>query len=198
VSSTPEGAPRARSPRARHSSRRAAAAVVSKDLPHRRFRALAPATDPVLMTTRARILVLIVAFRNFTLGAAILAMQDRFTSNSYDVIRSVPWPLWGWSMIVVGVLCTAAALSMDELTARVGVGLSATVSLVWAVGFTCATFGEFHASPAGPIVWASLTAKDFLICSYPMASPFEPIIRRALIALVPGLRADGGAGGDLS
>lgn len=151
--------------------------------PPRRARALewaAPATDPVLMTARARFLVVIVAARNLALGASLLLLPERFTSNSYAVISSLPWAVWGVGMLVVGVVCVAAAITMDELTARVGVGLSATVSLVWAVGFALATLPGDHppASPAGVIVWASLTAKDFLIVSYPMASPFEPIINR--------------------
>lgn len=133
------------------------------------------------MTTRARVLVTIVAARNLLLGASLLLVPGRFSSNSYNVISSVPWAVWGVVMLAVAVLCTAAAITMDELTARVGVGASATLSLVWAVGFAAATFehaGQPAASPAGVIIWASLTAKDFLIVSYPMASPFEPIIDR--------------------
>jgi hypothetical protein len=134
------------------------------------------------MTTRARFLVTIVAARNLLLGSSLLLVPGRFTSNSYNVISSVPWAAWGIIMLVVAVVCAAAAITMDELIARVGVGASATLSLVWAVGFAAATFapgqGQAAASPAGVIVWASLTAKDFLIVSYPMASPFEPIIDR--------------------
>lgn len=153
-------------------------------------------TDPERMTTRARVLVLIVAFRNFALGACLLATPGRFTSISYDVIRSLPWPVWAWMMLATGVACAAAAISMDELTARVGVGASATISLVWAAGFGMAVCGT-GASPAGVIVWASLAAKDFLIVSYPMASPFEPIIRRVFRVLDLDSAGDGDVVGDM-
>lgn len=141
---------------------------------------VAPSTNPVLMTTRARFLVTIVAARNLLLGAALLLVPERFTSTSYSVISCMPWTAWGVIMLAVAVMSAAAAITMDELIARVAVGASATLSLVWAVGFAIAAAapGWPAASPAGVIVWASLTAKDFLICSYPMASPFEPIIDR--------------------
>jgi hypothetical protein len=92
------------------------------------------------MTTRARFLVTIVAARNLLLGSSLLLVPGRFTSNSYNVISSVPWAAWGIVMLVVAVVCAAAAITMDELIARVGVGASATLSLVWAVGFAAATF----------------------------------------------------------
>lgn len=153
------------------------------DASPRRPRALewaAPQTDPILMTTRARFLVTIVAARNLLLGASLLFVPERFSSNSYAVISCVPWAAWGVVMLAVAVVAAAAAITMDELVARVGVGASATLSLVWAVGFGAAAMVPTGrpASPAGVIIWASLTAKDFLICSYPMASPFEPIIDR--------------------
>lgn len=141
---------------------------------------VAPSTNPILMTTRARFLVMIVAARNLLLGASLLLVPERFTSNSYAVISSVPWAAWGVMMLAVAIVSAASAITMDELTARIAVGASATLSLVWAVGFAIAAAapGWPAASPAGVIIWASLTAKDFLIVSYPMASPFEPIIDR--------------------
>lgn len=137
-----------------------------------------PASDPVLMTLRARIFVSIVAARNIALGLTLILMTDRYSSPSYDVIERVPMQTWGVITVGIGVVCAAAAASMSEALARFGVGLAATASLMWAVGFAAALSQVPGASPAGVIVWSSLTLKDYLICAYPMASPFEPIVRR--------------------
>ena len=137
------------------------------------------ATDPIRMSLRARVYLGIVAVQCFVMGGFFLFEPSWFVSSSYDQIRDVaPLPVWSFAFLIAGAICAAAAHFMDEHVARYGLMLTAVLECIWVGGFIAAWFAGSLQSPLGPLVWGVLLARDLVILSQPLCTPFEDIIRR--------------------
>lgn len=129
------------------------------------------------MTRGARALVIIVCFRNFVLGVALLVAPDRFLSPAFSVLSEVPLMLWGALALAVAVITGAGALRLSEVLARIGVAASAATSLVWAAGYTYAVVTVPLSAPTGAIAFAAFTAMEYVIAGSPMALPYSRVLR---------------------
>jgi hypothetical protein len=137
--------------------------------------------SPEQMTGRARAYLIVGSLRYFLIGLAILTRTASalFHSSSPDqlhLFQIAPEWLWIASAFIGGVHLTYAAVSGSELHARTALVFSGAMSVMWAVGFGLIAM-DGSASLLAAILFAAAAAKDFIVCSRPMRSPFEPLIR---------------------
>jgi len=139
-----------------------------------RREALTRAVQANEMTQRAKWYLAVASCRHLLTGCIALALPGTFKSTSFLPILEAA-PLWFWALIFVGagISCGAAALSGHEGLARLGMGWSATSTLIVGAGLLIATFTGQLSSPTGPILWLAVAFKDFVVCAQPIRSPFE-------------------------
>jgi hypothetical protein len=144
-------------------------------------------TDPEQMTVRARLFLTIVAVRNISLGISMFTAPFFYakTNQVFDLIRAIaPIEVWGWIMLLIGLAGAHSAVAMSRTWAKWAINTSATLSTMWAVSlliqFVLLSGQHPPMSPMLPILWAALTAKDFVIAYQPMRSPLEGAGRRLL------------------
>lgn len=136
------------------------------------------------MSVRAQLYLAVTAV--FHLSLALFCLLDGvvLASPSYYAIQLVaPFWAWGLVMLVVGIVCSVAAVTRHETTARVGLLLAVLVTASWAAGFVASAAIGTLAGPTGPLVWAALLAKDLLQCRSPLRVPMESVVRR--LAIMP-------------
>lgn len=134
--------------------------------------------EPEVMTGRARVYLVIAALRHMLIGLCCVLVPETFQSSSFDPLRAIlPLRVWGFAFLAAAFVCTVAAIRRSEHLARLGLIMSGTTSAVWATGFLLAWVSGDLSSPTGPIIWWAVTLKDFVVCSQPMRSPFEPLVR---------------------
>jgi hypothetical protein len=126
------------------------------------------------MTARARGYLWVATARHLLTGGFALAMPNTFKSTSFLPILEVA-PLWFWAAIFIGagIACGVAAAFRHEAFARLGMGWSATSTLIVGIGLLIAVFTGQLSSPTGPIIWLAVALKDFVVCAQPIRSPFE-------------------------
>jgi hypothetical protein len=135
------------------------------------------------MTTRARAYLIIGGLRHLLIGAFTLRFQTQYASAAYIPIVGA-FPLWAWAgaMLAAAVLMGTAAVLRSCGIARVGLVISASVTLAIGVGITAGIIGVWasggKATPISAILLLALACKDFAVCAQPIRSPFEPILRR--------------------
>lgn len=130
---------------------------------------------PKSMTARARWYLIIAAIRHLTIATLAIGFPWSFQSPNFEPIKeTAPLAMWGVVFAGAGLACAAGAVTRRSRVARLGLMLSATSTLMAAVGFILALFdgGEFIA-PIGAIVFTAVAAKDFTVCADPLRSPFE-------------------------
>lgn len=130
---------------------------------------------PKSMTARARWYLVIAAIRHLTIAVLAIGFPWSFRSPNFEPIKeTAPLFMWGVVFAGAGLVCVAGAWTKRSRVARLGLMLSATSTLMAAVGFILALFdgGEFIA-PIGAIVFTAVAAKDFTVCADPLRSPFE-------------------------
>lgn len=140
---------------------------------------------PDIMTTRARLFLSVVAFRNVMLGICLLVAPEFFSAPNrvFDLVRELaPLDFWGWVMVLIGAMATHAVLAESRSWARAAVYASAGVSGVWTASLTIQFFTLSGTapkmSPMLPLLWLALTCKDLILAWQPMRSPLESVIRR--------------------
>lgn len=126
------------------------------------------------MTTRARWYLLIAATRHLLVGAFAILASDSFQSPSFGpIIAAAPLWVWGTMFLGAGLACAWGGVTRLPKMARLGLMLSASSTLMVAVGLLIAWFTGDLTSPTGPIVWMAIALKDFTVCADPLRSPFE-------------------------
>lgn len=137
------------------------------------------------MTTRARWYLNIGATRHLLVGGFTLGFPHMFANPSWIPIISYA-PLWAWAIgfILAGLICMAAAVLGDATWARIGLILSAAITMACGVGIGLGiTIAWVHGVQVTPIIvflLLSLAAKDYAVCTQPMASPFEHLMNARL------------------
>lgn len=137
--------------------------------------------DEERMTRRARWYLNIGATRHFLVGGFTLGFPHMFANPSWIPIISYA-PLWAWAIgfLVAGAVCMTAAIIRSASWARIGLILSASETLACGVGIGLGiTMAWFHGQQVTPIIvflLLSLAAKDYAVCTQPMASPFESLM----------------------
>lgn len=113
---------------------------------------------------RARSFLGLLIIQHTLAGLALLAWPDRFTAESYVVIkRMAPLPVWGVAMLVVA-FTAAVAFTVDvSKTARLAMGLSAFITAFWTTAFLLSGLGGALDTPLGPIFSGILAAKDYVV-----------------------------------
>jgi hypothetical protein len=134
---------------------------------------------PEVMTGRARAYLGLAAAQNLALAYVCLAMPDQLRSASFVVAGSVmPFRAWGVTFAVVGIGCIIGLAAARRSWAFLGLAGSATAALMWLISYLVAASHGYLTTPIGPIVWAAMAGRDFVVCGQPMRSPLDPIIRR--------------------
>lgn len=138
-------------------------------------------TPPEVMTARARWYLAVAALQNLALAAACLLAPETFAGASFTVAKSVmPLTVWGVAFLVVGVLCVVGLAAARRTWAFLGLAGSGTAALMWLMSYLVAWATGTLSGPVGPIVWAALVARDYIVCGQPMRSPLDPIVREVL------------------
>lgn len=140
------------------------------------------------MTRRARWYLSIGGTRHFLFGAFAVAFPQMFASPIYlPVVSYAPLPLWGAVFLVTSLIMGISAISSSARWARVGLILSAASTLAIGagilIGFVEALQAHERLTPIAAILLLSLAAKDFAVCTQPMCSPFESLLRRRVAPL---------------
>ena len=136
--------------------------------------------QPEQMTPRAQAYLLATAVITHGPLAYYCAFHgDLFTATSYNTIRSVmPLQVWAVLFVTAAMTCAYAAIRRSEIAARVGLILAASFTGMWAFGFIAAAVAGTISGPTGIIGWLSLVAKDLIVCSNPLRTPLEAVLRR--------------------
>lgn len=126
------------------------------------------------MTTRARWYLGVASTRHLLVGGFALLMPATYKSPSFGPLIDAA-PLWFWGLVFIGagVACGLASVLRHEGFARLGMGWSATSTLIVGSGLMIAIFTHDLSSPTGPIIWLAVAFKDFVVCAQPIRSPFE-------------------------
>lgn len=138
---------------------------------------------PEAMTTRARAYLIIGGLRHLLIGGFMLRFEDQFAAATFLPIVGA-FPLWAWAgaMLAAAALMGTAATFRSANIARVGLVISASVTLAIGVGITAGIIGVWidggKATPISAILLLALASKDFAVCTQPIRSPFEPLLRR--------------------
>lgn len=91
--------------------------------------------SPGAMSQRARVYVIAGGMRHFLIGLTIVLTPWMYTSAAFiPIFNLVDQQLWGWIMLVVGMVCVVGAITRKPDTARAGMVASAIVTAVLAVG----------------------------------------------------------------
>lgn len=137
--------------------------------------------DGQRMTPRARWYLNIGGVRHLAVGGFTLFFPGMFANPSWIPIISYA-PLWAWAMgfIVAGVICITASIIRSANWARIGLIMSASITLACGVGIGLGiALAWVHGVQVTPIIvflLLSLAAKDFAVCTQPMRSPFENLM----------------------
>lgn len=137
------------------------------------------------MTSRARWYLNVGAGRHLAVGGFTLFFPGMFSNPSWIPIINYA-PLWVWALgfIVAGAVCIAAALLRSANLARIGLILSASITLACGVGIGLGiAMAWVHGQQVTPIIvflLLSLAFKDYVVCTQPMASPFESLMKTSL------------------
>ena len=123
------------------------------------------------MTGRVRAYMIVDGLRHLAFGAALLLAPAAFNPLAYGFLWDVA-PRWVWisSLLVGTVHLGYAALTGNELHARMALVMSASVSVMWAVSFALIT-ATATPSLSLPILFAAVAVKDLIICSGPLHEP---------------------------
>ncbi len=139
------------------------------------------------LTPRARAYMVIVATRHVLVGLVCIAAPGTFRSGSYSGIKqALPFGgdaslcAWGVMFAATGLLAAYAAWSAGEQPARFALLWSVITSAFWVGGFGAAWAAGDLAGWTGPIIWATVTAKDCTMLRSPLRNPFEPVVRKVL------------------
>lgn len=139
-------------------------------------RVLMPAND---MTNRARAYLAIAGGRHLLVGGFALTVPEWFKSTAFlPIIEAAPLWFWGAFSVSIAIACIGAAATRSEPLARLGMGGSATLTLIIGVGLLMSVFTGQSTSPTGPIIWLAVALKDFVVCAQPIRSPFEGLTER--------------------
>lgn len=142
------------------------------------------------MTKRARWYLAAAALRNGLLGVFLLVFPWLFSSAAFiPLFNLIPLLGWGIVMTADGLICAIAAYSRGRATARLGIAVSAVITLILAAGLV---FGvvDVWASWVKIVGWhevwylvgnppIALPARLLLLAPSP-PSPFLPIVMLAL------------------
>jgi hypothetical protein len=145
--------------------------------------------DPQAMTSRARAYLIIGGTRHFLIGGFMMRFANQFAAATFIPIVGA-FPLWFWAsvMLTAAGLMGAAAFLRSASIARAGLVVSGSVTLAIGVGVLAGAILVWldggKATPITAILLLSLALKDFAVCTQPIRSPFEPLLRR----LPPGVR----------
>lgn len=139
--------------------------------------------SPEGMTSRARWYLIIGALRHALIGIFAIGWADQWKAVAFVPILSyAPLWVWGTAMLLIAAVMGVAHRYRDPSWARMGLIASATLTLAlgtgiglgvaeaWATGQT--------ATPVTAILLLALAFKDYAVCTQPMRSPFEPLLRR--------------------
>jgi hypothetical protein len=141
-----------------------------------------PSKDPQAMTARARAYLIIGGTRHLLIGAFMLWFERQFAAAQFVPIVGA-FPLWVWAavMLLAAVLMGLAAWLRSAPIARAGLVVSATVTFAIGVGLTAGSIAVWAAGgksvPISAILFLSLALKDYAVCTLPIRSPFEPLLR---------------------
>lgn len=131
------------------------------------------------MTWRARAYLLVLTLRHFGVGLLCLTIPEMFTSTSYEPIRrTIPLPVWGALLVVIGVHAALAVVWDSDMWGRVVLIGSATLTGAWAAGFMLAALAGQLDSPPLPIMWTAFTLKDLIVSGMAFRLPLEEVARR--------------------
>ena len=122
------------------------------------------------MTGRVRAYMIVDALRHLAFGVALLLAPAAFNPLAYGVLWEVA-PHWVWvsSLIVGATHLGYAAITGNEIQARLALIMSATVSIMWAASF--ALIAASTPTLSLPILFAAVAVKDLIICSGPLHAP---------------------------
>ena len=97
--------------------------------------------SPEAMTLRARVYLAACGFRHVLIGLFLIVTPWLFNAALFvPIFNLLPLLAWGVSMTVCGVVCTLAWIIRNGDWARVGMVMSASITLVLAAGLTIGLF----------------------------------------------------------
>lgn len=137
--------------------------------------------SPTAMTRRARTYLLIGGLRHLVIGGFMLSLPGQFKAAAFiPIVGAAPLWMWSGTFLLTAVLCVLGSAVRNRDTARIGLIASAATSGIMAMGLILGAFNQWmHGLPATPItavLLASLTAKDLVMCTQPMRTPFEEML----------------------
>lgn len=137
---------------------------------------------PDAMTLRARWYLTIGASRHLLIGLFAISKAHQFGSIYIPVISYAPLWTWGSIFVLTALICYTACLLRSASWARLGLIFSATSTLAVGVGIglgvALAWRDGQQVTPILPILLLSLAAKDYAVCTQPMRSPFEQLLKQ--------------------
>lgn len=144
-----------------------------------------PHREPEAMTRRAQWYLCIGGSRHAVLGWFAIVKADQFTSGVWvPIISYAPLCFWGGAMLLVALLMFVSAGCRSAKLARLALVLSGTLTLTVGAGILIGLIGIWTdgnpattATPVLPTLLLSLALKDYAVCTQPLRSPFESILR---------------------
>ena len=138
---------------------------------------------PEAMTRRAVAYLCIGAARHTLIGIFAIGYADQFANAAFiPIIEYAPLWVWGAFMLVAAALMLVAAIWRSAWIARLGLVVSATLTLAIGSGIALGVIEVWstggRATPISAILLLSLALKDYAVCTQPMRSPFEQVLRR--------------------
>lgn len=135
------------------------------------------------MTRRARWYLMIGAVRHAIIGTFAIGFASQWTAAAFvPIVSYAPMWVWGLAMLFTSTFMTTAAKLKSARWARAALICSASITLALGMGIAMGTVDAWLAgktvTPVTATLLLSLAFKDFAVCTQPMRSPFEPLLRR--------------------
>ena len=146
--------------------------------------------SPEAMTNRARVYLAASGFRHTVLGLFLIATPWLFSAALFvPIFNLLPLTAWGIIMLLCGIVCTASWIARNGDLARVGMVLSASITLVLAAGLTIglvSVWASWIETVTWPEAWALFVSRQV---TYPprlvavAPSPPSPFLMLVMIAV---------------
>lgn len=135
------------------------------------------------MTRRAQWYLGIGATRHLLIGVFAVIFPYMFANPVFmAVVSYAPLPIWGAVFVFTALVMFTSCFTKSAKWARIGLIISASSTLAFGMGILLGVLatlaGGSRVTPITAILLLSLAAKDYAVCTQPLCSPFESLLRR--------------------